>query len=47
FGTKYNFRGFDLGVAGSFTFKSNRSSLYQSPSIGQLRIFSASLGYRW
>ncbi|GAA8360541.1 OmpP1/FadL family transporter [Helicobacter pylori] len=47
FGTKYNFRGFDLGVAGSFTFKSNRSSLYQSPTIGQLRIFSASLGYRW
>ncbi|CAJ99963.1 OmpP1/FadL family transporter [Helicobacter acinonychis] len=46
-GTKYNFRGFDLGLAGSFTFKSNRSSLYQSPTIGQLRIFSASLGYRW
>ncbi|AFI05361.1 OmpP1/FadL family transporter [Helicobacter cetorum] len=47
FGTKYNFRGFDLGLGGSFTFKSNRSSLYQSPTIGQLRIFSASLGYRW
>ncbi|WP_104713566.1 OmpP1/FadL family transporter [Helicobacter cetorum] len=47
FGAKYHFRGFDLGWGGSFTFKSNRSSLYQSPTIGQLRIFSASLGYRW
>ncbi|MFC3847186.1 OmpP1/FadL family transporter [Helicobacter baculiformis] len=47
FGAKYNFRGFDIGWGGTFTFKSNRDSYYQSPNIGQLRIFSASLGYRW
>ncbi|WP_407927409.1 OmpP1/FadL family transporter [Helicobacter vulpis] len=47
FGAKYNFRGFDIGWGGTFTFKSNRDSYYQSKDIGQLRIFSASLGYRW
>ncbi|WP_104759370.1 OmpP1/FadL family transporter [Helicobacter bizzozeronii] len=47
FGAKYNFRGFDIGWGGTFTFKSNRNSYYQSNDIGQLRIFSASLGYRW
>ncbi|CAM2895387.1 OmpP1/FadL family transporter [Helicobacter felis] len=47
FGAKYNFRGFDIGWGGTFTFKSNRKSYYQSNNIGQLRIFSASLGYRW
>ncbi|GMB89410.1 Outer membrane protein P1 OmpP1 [Helicobacter ailurogastricus] len=47
FGAKYNFRGFDIGWGGTFTFKSNRNSYYQSSDLGQLRIFSASLGYRW
>ncbi|GMB95821.1 outer membrane protein transport protein [Helicobacter sp. NHP22-001] len=47
FGAKYNFRGFDIGWGGTFTFKSNRNSYYQSNDLGQLRIFSASLGYRW
>ncbi|WP_221279863.1 OmpP1/FadL family transporter [Helicobacter gastrocanis] len=47
FGAKYNFRGFDIGWGGTFTFKSNRNGYYQSNDLGQLRIFSASLGYRW
>nr|WP_281746877.1 outer membrane protein transport protein [Helicobacter suis] len=47
FGAKYNFRGFDIGWGGTFIFKSNRNSYYQSSNLGQLRMFSASLGYRW
>ncbi|PAF44097.1 outer membrane protein transport protein [Helicobacter sp. 11S02629-2] len=47
FGAKYNFRGFDIGVALSQTFKQNRDSIYSNPTIGQLRIATASLGYRW
>ncbi|PAF49305.1 hypothetical protein BKH43_07205 [Helicobacter sp. 13S00401-1] len=47
FGAKYNFRGFDIGVALSQTFKENRRSIYSGPHIGQLRIATASLGYRW
>lgn len=46
-GIKYNFRGFDLGVAYSVTFKDNRRSMYQSDGLGQLKIATMSLGYRW
>lgn len=46
-GVKYNFRGFDLGVAYSVTFKDNRRSMYQSDGLGQLKIATMSLGYRW
>lgn len=46
-GIKYNFRGFDLGLAYSVTFKDNRRSMYQSDGLGQLKIATMSLGYRW
>nr|WP_257874518.1 outer membrane protein transport protein [Helicobacter sp. 11S03491-1] len=46
-GAKYNFRGFDLGIAYSVTFKDNRRSMYQSDGLGQLKIATMSLGYRW
>ncbi|PAF47983.1 hypothetical protein BKH41_06720 [Helicobacter sp. 12S02232-10] len=46
-GAKYNFRGFDLGLAYSVTFKDNRRSMYQSDGLGQLKIATMSLGYRW
>ncbi len=46
-GAKYNFRGFDFGVAASWTFKSSMSSLYHSGGLGGLYIYTASLGYRW
>lgn len=47
FGVKYRFRGFDLGLALSNTYKENRQSIYYSDGIGQLKIVSASIGYRW
>ena len=47
FGAKYNFRGFDLGLAGSWTFKESMSSMYYSGGMGGLYIYTASLGYRW
>lgn len=46
-GGKYNFRGFDVGLAYSVTFKDNRRSMYQSDGLGQLKIATMSLGYRW
>ncbi|OBV29901.1 hypothetical protein BKN38_05085 [Helicobacter sp. CLO-3] len=46
-GAKYNFRGFDFGMAGSWTFKQSMSSLYHSGGLGGLFIYTASLGYRW
>lgn len=46
-GAKVNLRGFDLGLAGSWTFKQSMSSLYHSAGLGGLFIYTASLGYRW
>ncbi|STQ86476.1 outer membrane protein [Helicobacter muridarum] len=46
-GAKYNFRNFDLGIALSQTFKNSSRSVYASGGTGQLRILTASLGYRW
>ncbi|PAF43543.1 outer membrane protein transport protein [Helicobacter sp. 11S02596-1] len=46
-GAKFNFRGFDLGAGYSVTFKDNRRSMYQSDGLGQLKIATISLGYRW
>ncbi|ETD27185.1 OmpP1/FadL family transporter [Helicobacter canis] len=46
-GAKVNLRGFDLGLAGSWTFKQSMSSLYHSGGLGGLFIYTASLGYRW
>lgn len=46
-GAKYNFRDFDMGVALSNTFKDSSSSIYASGGVGQLRIATFSLGYRW
>lgn len=46
-GAKINLRGFDLGLAGSWTFKQSMSSLYHSGGLGGLFIYTASLGYRW
>lgn len=46
-GAKVNLRGFDLGLAGSWTYKQSMSSLYHSGGLGGLFIYTASLGYRW
>ncbi|GAB0171988.1 Outer membrane protein P1 OmpP1 [Helicobacter trogontum] len=46
-GAKYNFRDFDVGVSLSNTFKNSSSSVYASGGVGQLRIATFSLGYRW
>lgn len=46
-GAKRNFRGFDFGLAGSWTYKSSMSSMYHSGGLGGLYIYTASLGYRW
>lgn len=46
-GAKINLRGFDLGLAGSWTYKQSMSSLYHSGGLGGLFIYTASLGYRW
>ncbi|WP_285818739.1 OmpP1/FadL family transporter [Helicobacter bilis] len=46
-GAKYNFRDFDVGVSLSNTFKDSSSSIYASGGVGQLRIATFSLGYRW
>lgn len=46
-GAKINLRGFDLGLAGSWTYKQGMSSLYHSGGLGGLFIYTASLGYRW
>ena len=46
-GAKYNLRGFDLGLALSQTFKNSSKSIYASGGTGELRIVTASLGYRW
>ena len=46
-GAKYNFRDFDMGVSLSNTFKDSSSSIYASGGVGQLRIATFSLGYRW
>ena len=46
-GAKYNFRGFDVGVGLSQTFKDSSSSIYASTGVGQLRIATFSIGYRW
>lgn len=46
-GLKRNFRGFDFGLAGSWTYKSSMSSMYHSGGLGGLYIYTASLGYRW
>ncbi len=46
-GAKFNLRGFDFGLAGSWTFKQSMSSLYHSGGLGGLFIYTASLGYRW
>lgn len=46
-GVKYNFRDFDMGVSLSNTFKDSSSSIYASGGVGQLRIATFSLGYRW
>lgn len=47
FGGKYNLRGFDFGLAGSWNFKNSTQSLYHSGGLGGLFIYTASLGYRW
>ena len=46
-GAKFNFRGFDVGLAGSWNFKASMSSLYHSGGLGGLYIYTASVGYRW
>ncbi|WP_034562699.1 OmpP1/FadL family transporter [Helicobacter bilis] len=46
-GAKYNFRDFDVGASLSNTFKDSSSSIYASGGVGQLRIATFSLGYRW
>nr|WP_258864972.1 outer membrane protein transport protein [Helicobacter sp. MIT 14-3879] len=46
-GAKYNFRGFNLGIALSQTFKNSSRSVYASGGTGQLRIATFSLEYRW
>ena len=46
-GANVNLRGFDLGLAGSWTYKQSMSSLYHSGGLGGLFIYTASLGYRW
>lgn len=46
-GLKRNFREFDFGLAGSWTYKSSMSSMYHSGGLGGLYIYTASLGYRW
>ncbi|WP_245945635.1 OmpP1/FadL family transporter [Helicobacter didelphidarum] len=46
-GAKYNFRNFDIGLALSQTFKDSSRSIYAGTGVGQLRIATFSLGYRW
>lgn len=46
-GAKYNFRGFDVGVGLSQTFKDSARSVYAGTGVGQLRIATFSIGYRW
>lgn len=46
-GLKRNFKGFDFGLAGSWTYKASMSSMYHSGGLGGLYIYTASLGYRW
>lgn len=46
-GVKRNFKGFDFGLAGSWTYKSSMRSMYHSGGLGGLYIYTASLGYRW
>ncbi|MWV62200.1 hypothetical protein DCO58_05475 [Helicobacter saguini] len=46
-GAKYNFRGFDIGAGLSQTFKDSSRSVYAGTGVGQLRIATFSIGYRW
>lgn len=46
-GAKYNFNNFDIGFAFSNTFKDSARSIYASGGVGQLRIATVSLGYRF